>query len=193
MLWSSLLCNYISTEWERGKKEREIAESAFFCRSCLVKHGYYESINRHYDTVLFHSFTTPCQSLNGDITATLFKSHIQYLLFSPLQQERNVNKPYNPHRALSPCHCTAGFILAFVRQHMGSDWNSGPWSQVNFLFIFAPVHNALVWHSAAYVLLCPRTFSDEVNVQRQVKTCKQVIIAAFKICKGTSWMFISIQ
>lgn len=127
---------YISTEWERGKKEREIAESAFFCRACLVKHGYYESLNRHYDIVLFHSFTTRCQSSNGDITVTLFKSHIQYLLFSPLQQERNANKPYNPHRALTPCHWAAGFILAFVRQHKGNGWNSGPWSQVNFLFIF---------------------------------------------------------
>lgn len=98
-------------------KERQIAEGAFFLKACLVEHSYYESINPHYDTLLFHSFTTCCQSSNGNITVTVFKSHIQYLLFYQLQLERNVNKPYKPCRALTPCHCTAGFILACVRQH----------------------------------------------------------------------------
>lgn len=83
-------------------------------KACLVEHSYYESINPHYDTLLFHSFTTRCQSSNGNITVTVFKSHIQYLLFFELLLEMNVNKPYKPCRALTPCHCTAGFIQASV-------------------------------------------------------------------------------
>lgn len=59
--------------------------------------------------------TMCCQSSNGNITATLFKSHIQYLLFSELQQERNVNKPHKPCRAVTPCHRAAGLKLDYVR------------------------------------------------------------------------------
>lgn len=117
------------------KREREMKRETdswrgFFIKACLVKHSYYESINPHYDTLLFHSFTTCCQSSSGNITVPQFKSHIQYLLFFQLQLDRNVNKPYKPYRALTPCHCTAGFILACVRQHMRRGWNSS-----SFLFI----------------------------------------------------------
>lgn len=59
--------------------------------------------------------TMCCQSSNGNITATLFKSHIQYLLFSQLQRERNVNKPHKPCRAVTPCHRAAGLKLDYVR------------------------------------------------------------------------------
>lgn len=59
--------------------------------------------------------TMCCQSSNGNITATLFKSHIQYLLFSQLQLERNVNKPHKPRRAVTPCRCAAGLKLDYVR------------------------------------------------------------------------------
>lgn len=121
VLWAGLPCNQIciSTKNEREiKRARQIAEGAFFLKACLVEHSYYESINPHYDTLLFLSFTAHCQSSNGNITVTVFKSHIQYLLFSQLQLERNVNKPYKPCRALTPCYCTAGFIMVCVMQHM---------------------------------------------------------------------------
>lgn len=127
---AGLPCNEICISM---KSEREIKSETdswrgffffFFLKTCLAEHSYYESINPHYDTLLFHSFTTRCQSSNGNITVTVFKSHIQYLLLYQLQLQRNVNKPYKPCRALTPCHCTAGFILACVRQHMARAWHS---------------------------------------------------------------------
>lgn len=74
----------------------------------------YQSTLRHTAVPLIYC-TMCCQSSNGNITATLFKSHIQYLLFSQLQLERNVNKLYKPCRALTPCHCAAGLNLDYLR------------------------------------------------------------------------------
>lgn len=74
----------------------------------------YQSTLRHTAVPLIYC-TMCCQSSNGNITATLFKSHIQYLLFSQLQLERNVNKPCKPCGALTPCHCAAGLNLDYVR------------------------------------------------------------------------------
>lgn len=79
----------------------------------------YQSTLRHTAVPLI--YCTMCyQSSNENITATLFKSHIQYLLFSQLQLERNVNKPYKPCRALTSCHCAAGLNLDYVANTQ--DW-----------------------------------------------------------------------
>lgn len=118
------------------------ASSFFFNRKkSLLSQAHYESINPHYDTLPFHSFTTCCRSSNGNITVTLFKSHIQYLLFYPPGLERNVNKPRKPRRALTSCRCAAGFYPGFCEATHGKRLKLGPVKsvQVHFLFIYVCV------------------------------------------------------
>lgn len=115
-----LLCHPVTTAlvWKGGTDMKRETDSwgDFYLRllsqaQLLWK---YQSTLRHTAVPLIYC-TMCCQSSNGNITATLFKSHIQYLLFSQLQLERNVNKPYKPCRALILCHCAAGLNLDYVR------------------------------------------------------------------------------
>lgn len=117
---SELLCHLVTTAlvWKGGTDTKRETDSwgDFYLRllsqaQLLWK---YQSTLRHTAVPLIYC-TMCCQSSNGNITATLFKSHIQYLLFSRLQLDRNVNKPYKPSRALTQCHCAAGLNLDYVR------------------------------------------------------------------------------
>lgn len=126
------------------KRETDSCGGFFFLiekKKSLLSQAHYESINPHYDTLPFHSFTTCCRSSNGNITVTLFKSHIQYLLFYPPGLERNVNKPRKPRGALTSCRGAAGFYPGFCEATHGKRLKLGPVKsvQANFLFIFVCV------------------------------------------------------
>lgn len=117
---SELLCHAVTTAlvWKGGTDIKRETDSwgDFYLRllsqaQLLWK---YQSTLRPTAVPLIYC-TMCCQSSNGNITATLFKSRIQYLLFSQFQLERNVNKPYKPCRALTPCRGAAGLNLDYVR------------------------------------------------------------------------------
>lgn len=160
-------------------------------------------VSIHITTLLFLSFTTCCQSSNGNIAVTLFKSHIQYLLFFQLQLERNVNKPYKPYRALTPCHCAAGFYPGFCEATHGERLKLMPLKSSQFKsisYLFSPKSQCLsgTYKSAecmAPSVLRPSAFSLlklgawHGKLPLASETCKQVIVAAFEIWRGTGWMF----
>lgn len=100
------------------------------------------------------------------------------------------------------------FILAFVRQHMGERLKLMPLKSSQFKsisYLFSPKSQCLsgTYKSAecmAPSVLRPSAFSLlklgawHGKLPLASETCKQVIVTAFEIWRGTGWMFfISVQ